>query len=90
MVYQGSGLDAPIRVRLDGDTVWLSQKQMAELYNVTIPNINQHITAIYEDGELPPEATIKKYLIVQTEGARQVKRLVDFYSLPMILAVEFF
>jgi len=89
LVYQGQGLDAPIQVRLDGETVWLSQKLMAELYGTTVANINQHISAIYEDEELLPEATIKKYLIVQTEGTRQVKRLVDHYNLDMILAVGF-
>lgn len=89
LVYQGQGLDDPIQVRLEGDTVWLSQKLLAELYGTTISNINQHVTAIYQEEELSPEATIKKYLIVQTEGTRQVKRLVDHYNLDMILAVGF-
>lgn len=89
LVYQGPGLDAPMQVRLEGETVWLSQKQMAELYGTTVANINQHTATVYEDGELKPEATIKKYLIVQTEGSRQVKRLIDHYSLDMILAVGF-
>ncbi len=89
LVYQGQGLDAPIQVRLEGETVWLSQKLMAELYGTSVPNINQHISSIYEDGELFPEATIKKYLIVQPEGGRRVKRLVDYYNLEMIIAVGF-
>lgn len=89
LVYQGPGLDTPVEVRLEGETVWLSQKLMARLYGTTVANINQHISAIYEDEELRPEATIKKYLIVQTEGNRQVKRLVDFYDLQMIIAVGF-
>jgi hypothetical protein len=89
LVYQGQGLDAPIQVRLEGETVWLSQKLLAELYGTTVPNINQHIAAIFEDEELAPEATIKKYLIVQTEGNRQGKRLIDHYNLDMILAVGF-
>ncbi len=89
LVYQGEGIDAPLIVRLEGETVWLSQKQMTELYGTTVANINQHIAAIYEDEELLPEATIKKYLIVQTEGSRQVKRLIDHYNLEMILAVGF-
>jgi hypothetical protein len=76
LVYQGQGIDEPIQVRLEGETVWLNQKLMAKLYGTSVPNINQHISAIYEDEELLPEATIKKYLIVQTEGSRQVKRLV--------------
>ena len=89
LVYQGQGLNAPVLVRLQGETLWLTQRLMAELYGTTVANINQHITAIYEEGEHPPEATIKKYLIVQTEGARQVKRLIDHYNLDMILAVGF-
>jgi len=89
IVYQGQGIAAPIQVRLEGETVWLSQKLLSELFGTTVANINQHITAIYEDAELLPEATIKKYLIVQTEGTRQVKRLVDHYNLDMIIAIGF-
>ncbi|MDO5553678.1 MAG: RhuM family protein [Planctomycetia bacterium] len=89
LVYQGKGTDSPIQVRLEGDSVWLSQKLMAQLYGTTVANINQHISSIYEDEEIRPEATIKKYLIVQTEGSRQIKRLVDFYNLQMIIAVGF-
>ena len=62
---------------------------MAELFGTSVPNINQHITCIYDDEELRPEATIKKYLTVQTKGSRQVKRLVDHYNLEMIIAVGF-
>jgi hypothetical protein len=89
IVYQGQGLQEPIQVRLEGDTVWLNQKLMAELYGVSIPTVNEHIANIYEDEELRPEATIRKFRIVQTEGNRQVKRLVDHYNLDMILAVGF-
>ena len=87
LIYQDGGQD--LRVRLDGQTVWLTQRQVAELYQVTVPNINQHLKSIYEDEELQPEATIKRYLIVQTEGARQVSRLVDHYNLEAILAVGY-
>ncbi len=89
LVYQGEGLDSPVQVRLDGDTVWLSQKLLAELYGVTIPTINEHISNIYDDEELQPEATIRKFRIVQIEGTRQVGRLIDHYNLEMILAVGF-
>lgn len=89
LVYQGKGLDKPLQVRLEGESVWLTQKQLAELYGTSVSNINQHISSIYEDEELLPEATIKKYLIVQTEGTRQVKRLIDHYNLDMIIAVGF-
>ncbi len=88
-VYESEDSAQPIRVRLEGDTVWLTQRQLADLYQTSIPNINQHISSIYNDGELPPEATLKKYLIVQTEGKRQVQRLVDHYNLDIIIAVGY-
>ena len=89
ILYQGGGLNAPIQVRLDGETVWLSQKLMSELYDVAVPTINEHISNIYDDEELLPEATIRKFRIVQTEGAREVGRLIDHYNLEMIIAVGF-
>lgn len=89
LIYRAGEGVSPIRVLLEGESVWLTQRLMAELYGTSVPNINQHISAIYEDEELRPEATVKKYLIVQTEGSRQVKRLVDHYNLEMILAVGY-
>lgn len=89
LVYQGKGLHGPVQVRLEGETVWLNQKLMAELYGVSVPTINEHISNIYEDEELLPEATIRKFRIVQTEGSRQVGRLIDHYNLEMIIAVGF-
>jgi len=89
LVYQGQGLHSPVQVRLEGETVWLNQKLMAELYGVGVNTINYHISEIYEDEELAPEATIRKYRIVQTEGSRQVGRLIDHYNLEMIIAVGF-
>lgn len=62
-------------------TVWLNQRLLAELYQVSVPTINEHISTIYSDDEQSPQATIRKFLIVQTEGSRQVERLVDFISL---------
>ncbi len=89
LVYQGPGQNAPIRVCLEGETVWLTQKLMADLYGVSISSINEHISNTYEDGELKPEATIRKFRIVQTEGTREVARLVDHYNLDVIIAVGF-
>lgn len=71
------------------ETVWLSQKAMADLFQTTKQNISQHLQTIYEDGELHPEATVKKYLTVQTEGNREVSRTVDHYNLDAILAVGY-
>jgi hypothetical protein len=87
LIYQDGSLN--LQVRMDGQTVWLTQKLLAELYQTTIANINQHLSAIYEEGELSREATIKYYLIVQTEGKRRVQRSVEHYSLDVILAIGY-
>ena len=89
LVYQGEGLDQPIRVLLEGETAWLTQRLMAELFQIGVNTVNHHVKEIYDDEELLPEATIRKYRIVQTEGTRQVSRLVDHYNLEMILAVGY-
>lgn len=89
LIYRADEATAPIRVLLEGETVWLTQRLIAELYGTSVPNMNQHIAAICEDEELHPEATVKKYSIVQTEGSRQVTRLVDDHNLDMIIAVGF-
>lgn len=78
-----------VECRFADDSIWLTQRLMAELFQTSIPNINQHLSSIYEEGELVPDRTIKKYLIVQTEGGRQVSRLVDHYNLDAILAVGY-
>ena len=81
LFYQTEDGQSRIQVRLHDETVWLSQRLLAELYQVAVHTINEHISAIYGDRELTPEATIRKFRIVQTEGSRQVERLVDFYNL---------
>ncbi len=87
--YQTEDGRSRIQVRLQDGTVWLNQRLLAELYQVSVPTINEHISTIYSDHELSPDATIRKFLIVQTEGSRRVERLVDFYNLDMILAVGY-
>ena len=89
LVYQGQGLESPVQVRLEGETVWLSQRLLAELFQKDVRTINEHINNIFEDEELLPEATIRKFRIVQTEGSRQVGRLIDHYNLEMIIAIGF-
>lgn len=71
------------------EDIWLTQDQIAELYDTTQPNISQHITSILSDGELDDEATHKKFLLVRTEGKRQVKRNIDHYNLDMIIALGY-
>lgn len=78
-----------VEMRYEDENIWLTQKMMAELYDVSVSAINQHIKKIYDDGELTQESTIKKYLIVQQEGERTVSRPVNHYNLQMIIAVGF-
>ncbi len=76
-------------LRYESENIWLTQKMMADLYGVSVSAISQHIKRIYDDVELTPEGTVKKYLIVQNEGTRQVSRSLDHYSLQMVIAVGF-
>lgn len=87
--YQTEDGKSRIQVRMQIGTVWLNQRLLAELYLVSVPTINEHISTIYSDHEQSQKATIRKFLIVQTEGSRRVERLVDFYSLEMILAIGY-
>lgn len=89
LVYVGADGAAHVQVRLSEGTVWLTQKSMGELYGKDVRTINEHLGNIYDEGELAPEATIRKFRIVRTEGNRSVSRLVDHYSLPAILAVGY-
>lgn len=89
VIYRTEDGKIKLDVRFKDETVWLSQKQMGELFQVSIPTINEHIKTVYEDGELTPGATIRKFRIVQNEGIRQVSRMVDFYNLDMIISVGY-
>jgi len=89
VLYQTEDRRTRIDVRLAAGSVWLSQVQMAELFQTSVPNINIHLKSIYEEGELAAEATIKSYLIVRQEGSRSVNRTVQHYNLEAILAVGY-
>jgi hypothetical protein len=89
LLYQTEDGQTRIQVRVEGETVWLSQKQMADLFQTTKQNVSLHIQNIYEEGELIPTATVKQYLTVQTEGTRQVQREVDHYNLDVIISVGY-
>lgn len=89
VLYQTEDGRTRIQCRFDAESLWLTQLQIAELFQTSVPNINLHLKAIYAEGELAEGATIKPYLIVRTEGARQVSREVLHYSLPAILAVGY-
>ena len=77
LIYQTEGGRTRIDVRLEDETVWLSQKLMAELFQKDVRTINEHIKNIYTEGELEPKATIRKFRIVRMEGRRQVARQVE-------------
>jgi hypothetical protein len=87
--YQGEDGRSRIQVRLDGGTVWLTQRLLAELFQKDVRTINEHIQNIFEEGELDPGATIRKFRIVQTEGRRAVSRrpLPSWHPVPP-LAME--
>ena len=89
IIYQNEDGETRIDVKFTGDTVWLSQQQMAELYQTTRPNIVQHLRNIYADGELDEQATCKKFLQVRLEGSRQVSREIPFYNLDMIISLGY-
>lgn len=89
ILYQADDRTARIEVRLDGGTVWLTQAQLAELFQTTPQNITVHLKAIYAEGELVEEATCKSYLQVRREGGREVARTLRHYNLAAILAVGY-
>jgi hypothetical protein len=89
ILYQTNDQATRIEVRLEEGTVWLSQAQLAELYQTSVPNINLHLRDIFETGELRREATIKRHLMVRREGTRDVQREVLHYNLDVILAVGY-
>jgi hypothetical protein len=89
ILYQTEDGKTNIEVRLQDETVWMSQLAMAELFQTTVPNINIHLSNVYDEGELSEAATIKDYLIVRHEGSRQVRRTVRHYNLEAIVAVGY-
>ena len=89
MIYQDDNGITKVFVRFSDEDIWVTQQQLAEVYDTTQQNISQHIDGIYKDGELMPEATNKKFLLVRAEGARQVKRNIDHYNLDVIIAIGY-
>ena len=89
VIYQSEDGQTQIDVRLENETVWLTQAQMAELFQKTPQNITMHIRNAYNEGELDRQATCKEFLQVQTEGKRQVTRIQKFYDLDVIISVGY-
>ncbi|MDY0315901.1 MAG: RhuM family protein [Bacteroidales bacterium] len=89
IIYQADDLPERIEVRIEDETVWLSQKQMSLLFAKNVMTINEHINNVYEEGELNKTSTIRKSLIVQKEGNRNVKREILFYNLDVVISVGY-
>lgn len=80
ILYQDENEITRVGVRFADEDLWLTQNQIAEIYDTTQPNISLHINSIFKDGELSVKATHKKFLLVQTEGKRQVRREIDHFK----------
>ena len=89
IIYNTEDGQTKIDVRLENETVWLSQKQMSELFDFTVENIIFHLKNVYESGELLDKATAKDYLVVRKEGNRSVKRKIQLYNLDAIISIGY-
>lgn len=89
IIYQDSANNPAINIRLENETLWLTQRQIAELFGVSVPTINEHIKNIFKENELEKNSTIRNFLIVQNEGSREVSRQIEHYNLDMIISVGY-
>lgn len=89
VLYHSDETDISVNAVVQNDSIWVTQKAMADLFAVNTPAISKHLKNIYDDGELDENLTVSKMEIVQTEGNRQVKRNVDFYNLNAIISVDY-
>jgi prophage maintenance system killer protein len=89
IIYQTEDGQTQIDVRLENETVWLTQAQMVELFQTTKQNVSLHLNNLYKEGELKKEGTVKEYLTVQQEGKRNVSRKVKYYDLDVIISVGY-
>ena len=89
MIYEDKDGVTKVSVKFIAEDIWLTQNQIAEIYKTTQENISMHIANIYKDVELKKDSTIKKFLLVQKEGNRNVKRNIDHYNLDMIIALGY-
>ncbi|MEK6857714.1 MAG: RhuM family protein, partial [Nanoarchaeota archaeon] len=89
LIYSSPDGNVKVEAFLHQETVWLTQKRMAELFGVEINTINYHLKEIFKSGELNESSTIRKFRIVQKEGAREVERETEFYNLDAIISVGY-
>ena len=87
VLYQTEDGTTRIQCRFEGESIWLTQALIATLFGIKVHTVNEHLKGIYGDGEVRPEATIRSFRIVRSEGARQVARDIEHYGLEAILAV---
>jgi len=88
-IYQTADGQTQVEVRFEHDTIWLSQAQMAELFEKDVRTINEHVQNIFKEEELLKSSTIRKFRIVRQEGARQVQRQIDHYNLDAVISVGY-
>ena len=89
LIFSNQAGENSIEVRVEDETVWLTQKLIGVLFEVTVPTVNEHLTNIYQQGEITQEATVRNFRIVQKEGNREVTRNVDCYNLDAIISVGY-
>ena len=89
IIYQTDDGSINLEVKMDKDTVWLTQAQMVELFQTTKQNVSLHVNNVYKECELEEKSTAKEYLTVQNEGNRSVKRMVKYYNLDVIISVGY-
>lgn len=89
VLYHVDDSDVSVNAVIQNDSIWITQKAMAELFGCTSDNISSHLKNIYSEGELIKEATTEKISVVQKEGSRNVKRNIDFYNLDAIISVGY-
>jgi|SRR5690348_742635 len=88
-IYQNKDNQIQIEVRFEGETVWLSQAQLVELFQSSKANISEHLRGIFQSGELSPDSTVRKFRTVRHEGSRQVSREIEHYNLDVIISVGY-
>ena len=89
ILYQTDDGSTRLEVQLQDETVWLSQAQMAELFQTSVPNVSMHIRNVFSEGEVRAAATVKEFLTVRQEGSRRVSRSVEHYNLDVIISVGY-
>ncbi len=89
LIYQNSEGSIKIDVRLEEESVWLTQAQLCELFQKSKATISEHIKNVFEEGELDASATVRNFRTVQNEGKREVERAIDYYNLDVIISVGY-